>query len=69
MISHHINAHFSLIQTLSLAVAFNWKQTHYVTRTFEERIEDLRAFKKKHGHVDVKVSDDACLGQFCANAR
>ena len=34
-------------------------------KTFEQRLEDLRAYKKKHGHVNVKQSEDKSLYAFC----
>ena len=33
------------------------------------RIDDLREYKQKHGHVNVKIHEDSSLYQFCAGAR
>eukprot|EP00581_Thalassiosira_minuscula_P011088 CAMPEP_0183717904 /NCGR_PEP_ID=MMETSP0737-20130205/11334_1 /TAXON_ID=385413 /ORGANISM="Thalassiosira miniscula, Strain CCMP1093" /LENGTH=1299 /DNA_ID=CAMNT_0025947381 /DNA_START=283 /DNA_END=4182 /DNA_ORIENTATION=+ len=38
-------------------------------KTFEERVEELRAFKQRHGHVNPKQNEDKKLSQFCANVR
>ena len=38
-------------------------------KSFEERIEDLNAFKEKHGHVHVTAKQDKSLGAFCRNIR
>ena len=36
---------------------------------FGERINDLREYKQKHGHVNVKIHEDSSLSQFCAQVR
>ena len=51
------------------AMGFNWTSQEYVTRSFDERIEDLREYKQKHGHINVKIHEDSSLYQFCAGAR
>ena len=51
------------------ALGFNWTTHEYVTRSFDERIEDLEEYKQTHGHVNVKAHEDNSLGQFCANVR
>jgi len=38
-------------------------------KSFEERIEELKAFKEKHGHVRVTVKHDKSLVLFCTNMR
>ena len=38
-------------------------------KTFDDRMEDLRLFKETHGHVNVSISEDNSLAQFCAQAR
>ena len=38
-------------------------------KSFEERIEELKAFKEKHGHVGVTSRFDQSLGKFCENMR
>ena len=40
-----------------------------IIKSFEQRIDDLKAYEKKHGHVNVKKSDDKSLYQFCLNMR
>ena len=40
-----------------------------IVKSFEQRIDDLRAYKEKHGHVNVKQSDDSSLYDFCKNMR
>ena len=37
--------------------------------TFEERLEQLKAFKLQHGHLSIKVTDDESLYNFCKNFR
>ena len=39
------------------------------TKAFENRIEELKTFKKKHGHVRVTMKQDESLGKFCSNMR
>jgi len=38
-------------------------------KSFEERVEELKAFKEKHGHVRVTVKHDKSLARFCINTR
>ena len=40
-----------------------------VIKSFAQRIEDLRNYKEKHGHVKVKQKEDRSLYQFCNNIR
>jgi hypothetical protein len=51
------------------AIDFDWTSQEYVTRTFDERIQDLEEYRQTHGHVNVKIHEDNSLGQFCANVR
>ena len=37
------------------------KKKKRVTKSFEQRIDELRAYKEKHRHVNVKLSDDKSL--------
>ena len=46
-------------------LGFDWD----VTNTVEERIEELKAFKAKHGHVRVTAKHDPRLANFCMNMR
>ena len=45
------------------------RKQHQVMKTkkspFEKRMDELRAYKKKHGHVNVKHKDVKSLYQFC----
>ncbi|KAL7528125.1 hypothetical protein ACHAXR_002280 [Thalassiosira sp. AJA248-18] len=38
-------------------------------KKFSERIADLKAYKEKHGHVNVKRKEDNSLADFCRNIR
>ena len=49
-------------------LGFTWDK-HKKHKSFEEHIEELKAFKKKHGHVRVAVNHDTSLYEFCANMR
>jgi hypothetical protein len=51
------------------AIDFDWTSQEYITRSFDERIQDLKEYKRMHGHVNVKIHKDNSLGQFCANVR
>jgi len=37
--------------------------------TFDERLEELKAFKAKHGHVRVTMKQDTGLARFCKQIR
>jgi hypothetical protein len=43
------------------ALGFNWTTHEYVTRSFDERIEDLKEYKRTHGHFNVKIHEDISL--------
>ena len=36
---------------------FKWEPQRKGNRTFDERVEDLRAFKAQHGHLNVTLLD------------
>jgi len=38
-------------------------------KKFSNRVADLMAYREKHGHLDVKRSEDKILADFCANVR
>jgi hypothetical protein len=38
-------------------------------KTFDDRMEDLKLFKEKHGHVNVSIPVDKSLAQFCVQTR
>ena len=44
-------------------------KTTRVIKSFEQRIEDLRLYKEKHGHVHVEAREDKSLYKFCKNMR
>jgi len=46
-------------------LGFAWDKN----KSFEERIEDLKAFKEKHGHIRVTEKHDKSLSNFCKNMR
>ena len=48
------------------ALGFDWSERK---KSFDQRIEDLRAYKEKHGHINVRKSDDKSLYKFCINVR
>jgi hypothetical protein len=37
--------------------------------SFNDRVEQLKAYKAQHGHLKVKRREDASLGSFCHNIR
>ena len=59
------NEHISRLD----ALGFIWTTQEYVTRSFDERIEDLKEYKRTHGHLSVNRNEDNCLYQFCAGIR
>jgi len=53
-------------------LGFDWGEktkTKAKAKSFEDRIEELKAFKAKHGHVHVTVKQDKSLVTFCKNTR
>ena len=51
------------------ALGFDWTERKKARVSFEQQIEHLRAYKEKHGHVNVKKSDDMSLSKFCTSIR
>ena len=52
------------------ALGFNWSiKEQHAKKSFEQRIEDLRAYKRKHGHVNIKQSEDKSLYEFFRKIR
>jgi hypothetical protein len=51
------------------ALGFNWTSKEYITRSFDERIEDLEEYERTHGHLNVNRHEDNSLYQFCAGVR
>ena len=52
------------------ALGFDWSVSEQQAVTsFEQRMDDLRAYKEKHGHVNVKEREDKSLYKFCVDMR
>ena len=52
------------------ALGFDWTAREYAAKkSFAQRIEDLRGYKERHGHMNVKKREDASLYEFCNNTR
>ena len=51
------------------ALGFIWTSKTYITRSFNEWIEDLKEYKRTFGHVNVRRNEDNSLYQFCAEVR
>ena len=54
------------------ALGFDWiaKQSKRASVvSFEQRVEDLRDFKLKHGHLNLNKNEDPSLYGFCINVR
>jgi DNA repair exonuclease SbcCD ATPase subunit len=51
------------------ALVFIWTSKTYVTKSFNERIEDLEEYKRTHGHLNVKIHEDNSLSRFCMDVR
>ena len=45
------------------------RRQHRSRKSFQERVDELKTFKDKHGHVRVTVNHDKSLARFCANMR
>ena len=43
--------------------------TFILTRSFDERIKDLKEYKRTHGHLSMKIHEDSSLYQFCVGVR
>ena len=50
------------------ALGFNWSVTEQA-KIFAKRVDDLRAYKEKHGHINVKKSEKKSLHNFCNHMR
>ncbi|KAL7538798.1 hypothetical protein ACHAXR_012392 [Thalassiosira sp. AJA248-18] len=53
------------------AIGFDWKldDDSGVCKKFSDRVAGLKAYKEKHGHVNVRIKDDKSLYNFCKNIR
>jgi len=49
------------------AMGFNWTSQEYVTRSFDERVKDLKEYKRTNGHLNVKRHEDNSLYHLCAD--
>ena len=47
------------------ALGYIWTSKTHVTRSLDKRINDLKEYKKTHGHVNVNRREDSSLYQFC----
>ena len=54
---------------VAVAPVNNRKKPRGQYKTFEERVADLRTYKAKHGHTNVKHTEDKRLAQFCSATR
>jgi hypothetical protein len=52
------------------AIGFNWNSgpSSTVRKSFL-RVEELRAYKEKQGHLNVRCEEDSSLSDFCDNVR
>ena len=50
-------------------IGFNWSTKKYITRSFDERIQDLQEYKRTHGHVNVTFRENDSLNNFCNHIR
>ena len=51
------------------ALGFDWTSKDKIAISFEQRLEDLKAFKLKHGHLNLKKKENPSLYNFCTNIR
>ena len=55
------------------ALGFDWglniARVERNRKSFEERIEDLRSYKEKRGHLNVRRNEDKRLAGFCSGMR
>ena len=51
------------------ALGFDWDFGYRATQSFEDRFEALKAFKAKHGHVNVQYKHDSSLYRYCSKLR
>ena len=51
------------------ALGFEWAPRNRKEAQFQQRLEELKAYKAEHGHLNVKKSEDKSLARFCINIR
>ena len=53
------------------AIGFDWEvgASSTVYKDFFSRVDELKAYKEKHGHLNVRSKDDSSLYNFCNNLR
>jgi len=53
------------------AIGFDWEvgASSSVNKDFFSRVAELKAYKKKHGHLNVRENDSPSLSRFCHNLR
>jgi len=47
----------------------HWTSRGDKKKSFEDGLEELKAFKAKHGHVRVTLAHDKSLAAFCKSVR
>jgi len=53
------------------AIGFDWEvgASSTVYKDFFSRVDELKAYKEKHGHLNVRPKDDKSLYNFCGHVR
>jgi len=52
------------------SIGFSWEQPAVKRNAyFWEKVEELKRFKEKHGHIEVKKSKNKKLYDFCCNQK
>ena len=53
------------------AIGFDWEvgASSTVYKDFFSRVDELKVYKKKHGHLNVRPKDDKSLYNFCGHVR
>jgi hypothetical protein len=46
-------------ERIAAEIELDW--TEYVTRSFDERMQELEEYRQTHGHVNVKIQEDNSL--------
>ena len=50
-------------------LGFDWTGQQYATKSFEERLVDLRAYRERNGNTNVTMEEDSSLACFCSAMR
>jgi hypothetical protein len=51
------------------AIGFDWRSESCQKISFIDRVEALRAYKEKHGHLSISKKDEKSLFHWCSNIR